>query len=236
MVPLRISQRCAGEIPTHTRQRASTLSFVGTLAACLSVVLSFALLVRMLTDSFEHWTFEEVRRERALQGRLGAYALEVRTSQDARHLLWSRGANEHGVMLVDFIYTTCPTVCQALGSEFSQLQRAASEYNARGQKGIELVSVSLDPVHDAAAQLAAYARLHKADDSVWTIASPVSPVDMSLNLTRLGIVVIPDGNGGFVHNGSIHVMAPKGKVLAIYDDADWREALAFATRVVQSQP
>lgn len=219
-----------------TNQRASTLSFAGTLIACLSVISGFAVLMHALTDSFEHWTFEEVRREQARQGRLGAAALDVRTSRNARRVLWPTSANDHGVMLVDFIYTTCPTVCQALGSDFSQLQRAASEYNARGQKAIELVSVSLDPVHDATAQLAAYARLHRADDTVWTIAAPVSLDDMSRNLGRLDIVVIPDGNGGFVHNGSIHVMAPEGKVLAIYDDADWREALAFATRVVQSKP
>jgi hypothetical protein len=37
-----------------------------------------------------------------------------------------------------------------------------------------------------------------------------------------------------VHNGSIHVMNRAGKVLSIYDDADWKEAIALATRLTET--
>jgi protein SCO1/2 len=214
-------------------ESTSSRSLVATVVACLCVICSSGLLVRSLTESFELWTFEDARREHARQGHLGAKQMDIRTSRTARRELWSRASPRGDVMIVDFIYTTCTTVCQALGAEFSQLQHAAAEYSARSGKYVELMSLSIDPARDRATQLAAYGRSHRADDKIWTIAAPVSETVMAWNLTSLGIVVIPDGIGGFVHNGSIHVMTHDGKVLAIYDDADWREAFAFATRWIE---
>ena len=45
-------------------------------------------------------------------------------------------------LLVDFIYTRCPTYCVALGSEFAQLQDRLAGPLAKG--AVELVSISFD--------------------------------------------------------------------------------------------
>ncbi|MEP7295328.1 MAG: SCO family protein [Burkholderiales bacterium] len=160
----------------------------------------------------------------------------MRTAQSTHRELWKESDHEPPVMLVNFIYTTCPTVCSALGSEFTQMQAVISKQRPSSRSPIELVSISFDTEHDDAAQLAAYARVHHADSDVWTIAAPTSQEDSARLLRELGVVVVRDGIGGYVHNGSIHVMTATGRVKAIYDAADWQAALAMATRLATAAP
>jgi protein SCO1 len=199
--------------------------------ACSAALLAFALVLSALTDGLEHWTFEELRRDRSRQGRLAATALEVRTSQELRQTFWGHSGAEDTVYLVNFIYTACPTVCQTLGAEYTQLQTLLTTEGAQARRPIRLLSLSFDLARDGPAELAAHARRHRADSSVWTVAAPATPGDASRVLKQLGVVVVPDGVGGYVHNGAIHVMSSAGAVLAIFDDADWRQALATAMAV-----
>ncbi|MDO9404858.1 MAG: SCO family protein [Polaromonas sp.] len=138
------------------------------------------------------------------------------------------------VYVVDFIYTRCPTVCQALGSEFFRMQEAL---RSEGVSGIRLLSVSLDPAVDGRAELAAYARLHKADPAFWTVAAP-ERISQGLALMRkIEVIAIADGWGGYVHNSALHVMDADGRVSAILDHADWEMALAEAMALQQkNQP
>jgi protein SCO1 len=213
-----------------------TTSFAGTLVACSAVLLACAVVLSALTDGLERWTFEDLRREQARQGLLAATALEVRTSQDLRQRFWGKTNGDDTIYLVNFIYTSCPTVCQALGAEYTQLQAILTAQGEQTRKHIHLVSLSFDVARDDQAALAAYARLHRADSSVWSIAAPATPGDASRLLRQLGVVVVADALGGYVHNGSIHVMNSAGAVLAIFDDADWRQALVKANGVAGTDP
>jgi protein SCO1 len=222
-----IAERSAADCLT----RAAPEPLVGTLMACSAVLCAFALVLNALTDGFAHWTFEELRRERAHRGRLAATALEVRTSQDLRQTLWRRTGAEDSIYLVNFIYTSCPSVCQALGAEYTQLQALLTAEGEQLRRPIRLVSLSFDLARDGPAELATHARLHRVDSRVWTVAAPATPGDASRVLRQLGVVVVPDGLGGYVHNGAIHVINNTGAVLAIFDDAEWRQALATAMTV-----
>ena len=63
------------------------------------------------------------------------------------------------IVVMDFIYTTCTTVCPVLSAVFSQVQtRLGDQLN----KDVVLVSVSVDPVRDTPQRLKAYAATHKA--------------------------------------------------------------------------
>ena len=114
---------------------------------------------------------------------------------------------------------------------FSLMFPSAENFMLRGMQGVHdrLDEPALKrAVAGFVRQEASHARLHRADSSVWTIAAPASQADAARLLRELGVVVVPDGIGGYVHNGSIHVMNAAGKVLAIYDDAEWKEALAMS--------
>jgi protein SCO1/2 len=203
-----------------------------TLVACVALLTGFIALVNAMTDGFDRWTFEDMRRAKALRGELAATPLEVRGADGTRSVLWPRTASDRDVVLVGFIYTRCRTVCLALGSEFTRMQQVIAEAPAAPGGRVRLVSLSIDMDHETPASLASYARLHGASADSWSVMMPASPAEAARLLGELGVVAVPDGLGGFVHNGSIHVMTDRGRVLGIHDDADWREALASATSYV----
>jgi protein SCO1/2 len=66
--------------------------------------------------------------------------------------------------MVDFVYTTCTTVCPVLSALFAQLQE---RLGSRAGGEVALVSVSVDPVRDTPARLKQYSDKFKAG-SGWT--------------------------------------------------------------------
>lgn len=190
-----------------------------TLAACALLAASLLASVARLTQGYEHWTFEALRREAAREGRLQLPATALRGSNGPL------AAGPAGVRVVDFIYTRCESVCLALGAEFFQMQQSL-----RADEGVRLLSISIDPEQDGAPELAAYSQRFRADATRWTVAAPQSPVQGREALRALGVVAVPDGLGGYVHNGALHVVDAAGRVRGIYDYADWPAALAAARR------
>lgn len=197
--------------------------------ACALLLLALLGLSARLTNGFEHWTFEELRRYQASQARLHAPSpLPIRTSDGQQKRIFDDPA---ALYLVDFIYTRCTTVCQALGAEYFQMQQALRA--APASPHIQLVSLSFDGRHDHQAELASYARLHRADPAQWTVAAPQDAAVSAQLLQQLGVVAVPDGLGGFVHNGAIHLIDGSGEVRQIFDYADWQGALAAAQRLAR---
>jgi protein SCO1/2 len=195
-----------------------------TLCACAAVLGLFLWAGCTLTRGFEHWRYESLRQEDAARGLLAASSVTVTTAAGERRRLWAGGARDP-VYLLDFIYTSCPTLCQALGSEFAQMQ---AQIAAAPAGAPQLLSLSFDAEHDRADELAAYARLHGADARVWTVAAPLARDELDALLSRLGVVVVPDGAGGYVHNGAILLVDARGSVRGVFELAQWREALAAA--------
>ena len=207
-----------------------------TLSACVAVLLCFAAVLGKLTGGLEYWSFEDVRRNDARLGRLAATALPVRTTQGSSQMLWSGAEDPLTIYIVSFIYTACPFVCQSLGSGYQQMQDALAAQDTTASGRIRLVSLSFDIDRDDTGQLQAYADRYRATSPVWNVAVPISRTDSARLLRQLGVVVVADGFGGYVHNGAIHVIDANGTVLAIYDDRDWTEALSMALHRGASRP
>jgi protein SCO1/2 len=64
-------------------------------------------------------------------------------------------------VILNFIYTTCTTVCPILSATFSQVQR---ELGA-DSPGLRMISISIDPEQDSPEQLQDYARRFKSSDN-----------------------------------------------------------------------
>lgn len=132
-------------------------------------------------------------------------------------------------VLVEFIYTSCPTICAALGDAFAALR---NEIALRGlSQRARMVSISFDLARDGPEALRDYAAVHRADGRVWTVARPRDEAALRSLLDAFGIVVIPDGAGGFVHNAAIHLVDEEGRLSAIYDLGEERAVLAALERM-----
>jgi len=69
------------------------------------------------------------------------------------------------IALVNFVYTTCTTVCPVSSATFQQLQQ---RLGARLGKEVVLVSITVDPLRDTPQRLREYAGRYEARDGwVW---------------------------------------------------------------------
>ncbi len=193
------------------------------LALIVAVLAAGAGLLWWGTDGLSVFTAETARREAvALSPRvLPDVALEDETgTTTALDVLAGR------VLLVNFIYTRCPTICTAQGSDFEQARAAIRDAGLGAE--IALMSISFDPEHDGPEELDFYASRFGGADDIWHFARAPAPGDTSALLRAAEVVVLPDGLGGFIHNSAIHVIDRQGRLVRILDDDAWREALALA--------
>lgn len=207
-------------------------------SVCLVLLLAFAWGMHRITHGFEVWTFEGQRQLQLRAGALQAPQVALRGVDGNARELWHGAAMAPKAYLVDFIYTRCPSVCLALGSEYQQMQRELATRNAADRSpasaasdGVHLVSLSFDVAHDGAPQLAQYAATLQADPRWWTLAVPATQGEAQTLLRALGVVAVPDGQGGFVHNGAIHLLDAQGVLRGLFAFDAWPQALAAARQL-----
>lgn len=200
--------------------------------AVLAVALGLAFAaIHQLTYGFAAWTLDQRRDVRIARHTLTLPAIDVQGQDGQRLRLFAGQAgvdasnSAPAIYIVDFIYTRCPTVCRTLGAELVQLSRQAEADGAAGQIG--LVSLSFDP-RDTVADLQGYAATYHARTPGWRVAAAVSTSEMDRLLRQADVIAIPDGLGGFEHNGGLHVVDAQGQVLAVYALDEFRQAYAFA--------
>lgn len=183
---------------------AATLVFTAGLAFAHAV-----------TDGFEAFTLESARRLHALRSPVSVPDLALDLADGGRARLSELSGR---VMLVDFVYTSCPTLCAALGSVYARLQQRLAAEIAAGE--VRLVSISFDSERDGSAELRAYRARHSADPVGWDLGRPERATELRSWLDAFGVVVIPNGLGGFAHNAAVHVVGPDRKLVAILDLED----------------
>lgn len=122
------------------------------------------------------------------------------------------------LLLVEFIYTRCPSLCLALGDAFARISEALPNHHLDDR--VALLSISFDPEQDDPAALTAYGVRHGADGRHWTVARPRDRSALPALLETFGVTVIPDDFGGFEHNAAIHLVDPQGRLARIFDLAE----------------
>lgn len=183
-----------------------------TLLINVVIVLAGGTALGAATDGFHAFTTETARRLAAREHPVPLPAATLET-QSAARIHFSDFLGKW--LLVDFVYTRCPTYCLALGGEFAQLQRRLAVPIAQGK--VQLLSISFDPTHDTPRQLAAYQRRFRDQGFGWIAARPVGSDELNQLERAFGITVIPDQFGGYTHNAAVHVVDPQGRLVEILD-------------------
>jgi len=178
-----------------------------------------------VTDEFRAYTAESARRINVREHTPLVPPLPLQTAADER----TSFAQFRGRwLLVDFIYTNCVTYCSVQGGEFARLQRELAGPIAN--RKVTLLSVSFDPERDDPAALASYQRIHGDHGAGWIAARPVDHADLAGLMRVFGVVAVPDGLGGFVHNAAIAVVNPEGRLVTILDWDDLSGAVRYITQ------
>ena len=91
--------------------------------------------------------------------------------QDGRKVHFYSDLVKGKVVAVQFIFTTCTTICPPLGATFARVQRELGE---RAGADVRLISISVDPVTDTPERLKAWGEKFKAGPG-WTLLTGAKP-------------------------------------------------------------
>ena len=213
-----------GRIPARQRRNAAWR----TAAAAALVCAAGLAVAHSVTDGFQSYTLESARRLHALRSPSALPDLALDLADGRRARISEIPAQ---VLLVDFVYTNCPTLCTALGSVNAQLQRRLAPEIASGR--VRLVSVSFDPARDDPERLRAYRARYSPDPDGWDLGRPAPSGDLQRWLDAFGVVVVPDGLGGYAHNAAVHVVGPDRKLLAIHGLEDIDGVVTTAREIIR---
>ncbi|HEX8354108.1 MAG TPA: SCO family protein [Pyrinomonadaceae bacterium] len=91
--------------------------------------------------------------------------------QDGRKVRFYSDLVRGKVVAVNFIFTTCTTICPPLGATFARVQRELGE---RAGRDVHLISISVDPVTDTPERLKSWGAKFKAGPG-WTFVTGSKP-------------------------------------------------------------
>ena len=130
------------------------------------------------TDGLRAFTTEGARRLSVIEQPRPVPAVRLIDMQGRERTL----ADEIGrAVVVEFIYTTCPTICVALGESFAKM---GDQIRAAGLADhVRLISISFD-LRDSPETLEDYAQAHGADQRLWITARPED--EQALRIRRCG--------------------------------------------------
>ena len=116
------------------------------------------------------------------------------------------------VLLVDFIYTSCPGPCPVLTARHVALQR---ELPPTLRERTRFVSISLDPATDTPEALRAYAEARGADLARWDFLTGPSETVAEV-VHRFGIGTLRQPDGEIDHLVATFLVDPQGRIAERY--------------------
>jgi protein SCO1/2 len=129
------------------------------------------------------------------------------------------------ILVVDFFFTHCISICPKLTASMKGLQDAIKKKDPKkivDTPFVQFISLTVDPERDSAAQLKKYADRFKIDhDTWWMLTGDKKTIyDFGMNEVKLGV---PDPNGvdpNFIHSEYMVLLDRDRVVRGYYDGLD----------------
>lgn len=176
--------------------------FAPTWIATALIVLAASCGLHAATHGFKAWTSDDARQRAIAKTPRTLPSIELLDSAGQRRHLEDI-TREHRYTVVALVYTQCTSLCLVMASSESFLQSRLRHAGIADQVG--LLTISFDPARDTPEALARYARRVKAGRD-WTIATVADPGELGVLLDAFDVVVLPDANGEFIHNGALFLV------------------------------
>ena len=128
------------------------------------------------------------------------------------------------VILLSFIYTRCPdlTICPAISGKFAYLQHHLDP------RHFALVEMTLDPLADSPAVLAAYAKQFGADPAMWSLITGESAQVKNV-LDSFALDPLETNPGRIIHGDTLVILGSDGKIADLIPTAGWAPDDVIAT-------
>lgn len=120
---------------------------------------------------------------------------------------------EGKITIVDFFFTSCPSICPVMSAEMERVQDAFRE-----EDKVQIFSISIDPEYDSPEILADYAERHLAEKDKWYFLT--GDKGLTYELARCGFVLPTiDGAGNpedFIHSDKFVLVDELGRIRGYY--------------------
>ena len=134
-------------------------------------------------------------------------------------------ASQRGeVVLITFIFTTCPDVCPLLTANFAAIQRDLDRQNIADYR---LLSITTDPERDTPPVLKAYASRFKAQTERWSFLTG-DRRDLAKIWKAFGLNVVKNQSGQIQHTTFTTIVDRQGNRRVDYYGDKWRDADVLA--------
>jgi protein SCO1/2 len=141
------------------------------------------------------------------------------------------------VIVADFFFTRCPSICPTLTKNLKKLQDAIKlkdDLHRVDTSFVQFLSFSIDPVRDSVPVLKKYADKYGVNPDVWwLLTGPKKTIyDFSLNQMKLAA---EDGEGvdsNFIHTGKMVLLDKDHVIRGYYDGLDSADLSRMASDIV----
>jgi protein SCO1/2 len=149
------------------------------------LALLLALPATAIADEDPHAKHRAMMKQKS-EPALEAAEIDLRNrkvlDQDGREMEFVTEAIGDHIVVMDFVYTTCTTICPVLSALFTQVQTKLGN-DVVGSE-VRLISMSVDPIRDTPQRLKAYSAKHRAGEGwLWLTGAKPAVDDV---LTGLG--------------------------------------------------
>jgi protein SCO1 len=123
-----------------------------------------------------------------------------------------RAAMNGKITIVDFFFTSCPSICPIMSTEMERVDDAF-----RDREDVQIFSISIDPTFDTPEVLESYSQKHNASKK-WHFLS--GGLEETYRLARCGFILPTiDGQGNpddFVHSDKFILVDEVGRIRGYY--------------------
>lgn len=135
---------------------------------------------------------------------------------------------DDNITVVNFFFTSCPTICPDMASELLRVQGTFPD-NPR----VKILSVSIDPTYDQPEVLASYAKLHGAAEDQWNfVTGEKSDV---FELVRCGFILPVqdriDGADDIMHSDRFILVDSQRRIRGYYSGTDREDVDRLVTEM-----
>lgn len=122
------------------------------------------------------------------------------------------------IIIADFFFTSCPSICPTLTRNMKRLQDAIKKTDTI----VRFVSFSVDPVRDSAAKLKAYGDKYSIDhDTWWMLTGPKEEIyDIALKEFKANIAQEEGVDTNFIHTDKFFILDRDHVVRGWYNGLD----------------
>ncbi len=142
----------------------------------------------------------------------------VLTNQFGREVTLNDKELEGKILIVDFFFTSCPSICPTLTRSMKKIQDSFTKTDTI----LRYVSITVDPVRDSAARLKAYGdKFNINHDTWWMLTGDKKDVyDLALNEFKANIAQEEGVDTNFIHTDKFFLLDKNRVVRGWYSGLD----------------